>query len=251
MAEAFALSTLSLEVVRDLGGPPWLVAERAAAWERFSAGELPTEAEEVWRYSRVDDLDLDRFRAGPVAGADPTGVPPGPVADLEARAATVVVDNGVVSAVEVPDEAARAGLRITPFRQLEQLGDGAPAFGEVAGSADVFVDLSTALCADGVLVEVAPGAVVTGPIVVTHRLAGEGAMVATRTVVRAGPNSQASVVEELSSSGETMLVLPVLELDLAEGANLDYAFVQTLGRRAWQIGYQGSRVGRDASLRSL
>jgi Fe-S cluster assembly protein SufD len=37
------------------------VAERSAAIERFAAAPMPTTAEEIWRYSRVDELDLDRY----------------------------------------------------------------------------------------------------------------------------------------------------------------------------------------------
>ena len=35
--------------------------QRVAAAERAAAAEWPTPAEEIWRYSRVDELDLDRF----------------------------------------------------------------------------------------------------------------------------------------------------------------------------------------------
>ena len=37
---------------------------RVAAAERAAAGELPTPAEEIWRYSRVDELQLERFTPG-------------------------------------------------------------------------------------------------------------------------------------------------------------------------------------------
>ena len=42
-----------------LPGPDWLVQRRSAAAERFAASELPTAEEEVWRYSRIDELDLE------------------------------------------------------------------------------------------------------------------------------------------------------------------------------------------------
>jgi Fe-S cluster assembly protein SufD len=43
-----------------------MVARRVAAAERAAAMEMPSPAEELWRYSRVDDLDLDRFAPGVV-----------------------------------------------------------------------------------------------------------------------------------------------------------------------------------------
>jgi Fe-S cluster assembly protein SufD len=42
---------------------PW-TDERAAAAERFAATQLPTTAEEIWRYSRIEELDLERFTPG-------------------------------------------------------------------------------------------------------------------------------------------------------------------------------------------
>ncbi|MGI9052735.1 MAG: Fe-S cluster assembly protein SufD [Ilumatobacteraceae bacterium] len=41
--------------------------ERAAAAGRAAAMPFPTPAEEIWRYSRVDELDLERFRPGVVS----------------------------------------------------------------------------------------------------------------------------------------------------------------------------------------
>ncbi len=47
----------------DLVGP--VLEQRLAAAERFAATELPTAEEEIWRYSRIGELDLERF--GPAA----------------------------------------------------------------------------------------------------------------------------------------------------------------------------------------
>ena len=44
-----------------------VLEQRIAAAERFAATELPTSEEEIWRYSRIGELDLDRF--GPAAVA--------------------------------------------------------------------------------------------------------------------------------------------------------------------------------------
>ena len=39
-----------------------------AAAERFAAAELPSAEEEVWRYSRIGDLDLDALTVQPSRG---------------------------------------------------------------------------------------------------------------------------------------------------------------------------------------
>lgn len=54
------MTAFSPDVVRELDGD-WRDLRLAAA-ERFAAAALPTPDEEIWRYSRIDQLDLDRFR---------------------------------------------------------------------------------------------------------------------------------------------------------------------------------------------
>ena len=55
------LEHFSPEAARGLPGPQWLVDRRAAAVERLAAVEWPTSAEEIWRYSRIDELDLGAY----------------------------------------------------------------------------------------------------------------------------------------------------------------------------------------------
>ena len=59
------MSTFTPDAAAALPGPDWLRSRRAAAAESFAAAPLPTTDEEVWRYSRIDDLDLDAFALAP------------------------------------------------------------------------------------------------------------------------------------------------------------------------------------------
>ena len=57
------MTAFTPEAARALGGPDWLVERRrrcGRAARRRSPGRR--DAEEIWRYSRIDELDLDRFR---------------------------------------------------------------------------------------------------------------------------------------------------------------------------------------------
>ena len=56
------LPTFTPDIAANLPGPSWLIRRRAAAAEAFAGSPLPTEKDEVWRYSRIDQLDLDRFQ---------------------------------------------------------------------------------------------------------------------------------------------------------------------------------------------
>ncbi len=78
---------------------------RAEAWERFAASNIPTEAEEVWRYSGIDAFDLDAY--APVTAPGPAGLEPAlavarRLADsLGPRAGLVVTYNGTIEAIEM------------------------------------------------------------------------------------------------------------------------------------------------------
>ncbi|HEY1740243.1 MAG TPA: hypothetical protein VGI86_16130, partial [Acidimicrobiia bacterium] len=51
----------TVDAARRLGGPDWLVEHRLAAAERLDDLAWPTDSEEIWRYSRIDKLDIDEF----------------------------------------------------------------------------------------------------------------------------------------------------------------------------------------------
>jgi Fe-S cluster assembly protein SufD len=58
------------------------------------------------------------------------------------------------------------------------------------------------------------------------------------------------VVEHQASADVVALVDLMVSIDVADAARLRYLNVQDLGPRVTQVGYQASRIGRDASLYS-
>ncbi len=234
-----------------LPGPDWLRARRSAAAERFATLSLPTEAEEIWRYSRISQLDLDAF-APPAPDVDAgVGIPAGLEDVVEAAgplAGLIVVRNGEVSHVEVNPEWASRGLSVG---SIADLPDGDDLLGAVAqSSTDAFTELNTAFLPGAATVRVPAGLAVDKPVLVLHWLDGDGVAAFTRTVVQAGPDSGLTVVEHQASADVGLLVDSVVELELGDAARVRYLNVQDLGPRVWQIGYQASRVGRDATLNS-
>ena len=249
------LSHFTADLSASLPGPPWLRARRHAALERFQAAELPTEAEEVWRYSRIDQLDLDAYAPVPARSAT-EGTLPGAVQPLVdavgERAGLLVMHNGTVTHAELEPDLARRGVVVGSLAGLggDRSDDGAP--GSATDEADPFVDLSTAFAADVALVRVPAGVVVERPIVVVHWVDAEGGAVFPQLVVQTGATAQASILDYVSSpEGVATLTAPVVELDAGPASNLSYVGMQELGRRVWQVGHQTSRVARDATLSSL
>jgi Fe-S cluster assembly protein SufD len=241
-------------------GPDWVQARRAAAFERFASAQLPTDAEEVWRYSRIGQLDLDAYTplTTPTTLADTTSqlsddqqMPPELEEVLAAcgkRAGLIWLRNGRVARVELDPSLAERGVAVG---QLDGTRDGDRILGSVAQPVDVFVDLSEAFTAHPLVVDVPRRVVVEDPIVVLQWVDSPDAAVASRVVVRTGEAAEVTVVDHAASPHSlSALVLPVVELDAGDGSHLSYLNVQALGSRVWQIGYQASRAGRDATLNS-
>ena len=53
---------LTPDLVSALPGPAWLQARRTSAADRAAATPLPRADEEIWRYSRIAEIDLSRYR---------------------------------------------------------------------------------------------------------------------------------------------------------------------------------------------
>jgi Fe-S cluster assembly protein SufD len=124
--------------------------------------------------------------------------------------------------------------------------------GDVAGVRGERVDgvdeLHDRLVAEVVTIDVPRGVTVPHPIVVLHSIEAEGGASAPHLVVRAGEDSDLTVYDHHESDDVAALVLPQVELDVADAARFRYVNVQLHGPQVWQLGRQSSRVGKDASF---
>ncbi|MCU1461407.1 MAG: FeS assembly protein SufD [Acidimicrobiales bacterium] len=227
-------------------GAEWLRARRAGAAERFATTPLPTDAEEVWRYSRVAELELDDF--SPRAGSGAVAVPANVQQTIDATGpwsgVAVAIDGRLVS-IALDDDLAGKGVIIRTAGDADEDTVGRVA---VVG-VDAFTELNAAWSAP-VVVQVPAGVVVERPLLLVHWLGTDGVAAFPHTTVVGGANSEVTVVEYHGSADVHAFVDPVVELDVGDAARMRYLNLQDLGDRVWQIGYQASRVGRDASLLS-
>ena len=192
------LSQITPDTAAALAGPGGLADRRAEAAGRLPEASLPTSEEDVWRYSRIDELDLDRFAPGPT---------------------DTTVTHGDLG-------------RATVHR-----GDGVPAdlLGELPDHGDALVWLHHALVTDPIVIEVPAGTTVADPIVVRHAGAADGTVAAVRLVVRAGADSEVRVVEVFDGGGDGVLI-PRTDLVLDGAARVGYLGAQLLDTAAWAIG---------------
>jgi Fe-S cluster assembly protein SufD len=231
-----------------LGGPGWLRARRSEAVDRLSSRSLPTTDEEVWRYSRVSELEPTDFTL--VAEPPHRAVPP-TVTDLLAslpdRAGAVVVRNGFVVHAELAEPWQAKGVRFGPASTMadaEELVVGDDGW----EPPDYFALANQAFTSDPVALDIPAGLVVEHPFVVVDWLDSVGAAVFPQVVVNAGADSQANLLEWQGSAVVQAFAAPVTRVRLHDAARLGHVVVQTRHDQVWQVANQAARVGRDASL---
>jgi Fe-S cluster assembly protein SufD len=254
-----------------------LQQRRGAAAESFSSLPLPTEKDEVWRYSRIDQLDLDRFHpvTAPSKGPSDRAVvlssePVRSLVDgLGPRSALMVTVDGVLATV-----ASAVDDRLLALGRLSELDRSGTLLGSVVSDPHEFQLLNDAFATEPLVVDIAPGATVDEPIVVVHVVTGaEGDALFPRTVVRAGAGSVAGLVEIAVGTGTALLadgtapaatpvvqpgaaapehlVAPVTEVRVSDDATLSFVSVQSLGPNAWVLAHQASVIGDNATLKSF
>lgn len=193
---------------------------------------LPTADEEIWRYSRIAELDVNAFT--PAGVSDDSTIPDALQRVIDAvpdAAAVVFVRNGHLVSSEVRD----AKIEVV---------DGDAGVEPV----DAFGDLNREH-ATPIAVRVPRGHAATGPVLVLEWTDVDAASTFPHLIVDAGENSEAVVYEHAASpDGIIALTVPVTELRVGPAGRLRYLHGQVLGDRTWQIARQVSSADRDATL---
>jgi Fe-S cluster assembly protein SufD len=245
----------TVDAARALGGPEWLVARRVAAAERVRELTWPTPAEELWRYSRIGELDLARYRP---FSEDELGRPGderapggGPwAAEAGAHSAMVVVRDGRVVHHELDPALEAKGVRVCGIATCEsdQVADLLGAASQ--SSEDAFTVLHDAFLAGGAFVQVPSGVVVEEPILVLHWCEGDQRASFPHTIVSLGEHAEATVLDRFGSPETDHLVDAVTELLVGDDAHLRYLSVQQHGTRTWHLGLQRAVLGRRSTVRT-
>ena len=255
----FTLHTFNAERSATLVGPPWLRERRAAGLAALESSTMPAESEEVWRYTPIDDLDLDEFA--------PVTQPPGTLSRGRRRSSGEMVTSTIGSSVGPAcwsTTATRFPFAVTEVeRHSPSVGvdvvDGAAMVGSVQVGGDALVLLNDAFMPDAVLVDVPAGVVVADPILIVHWCDDEGEADAVRlghlprTCVRLGHGARAAVVEVYAGPAGAVrsLVVPVTELAAGDDASLSYVSLQILNDATWFIARLAARGGADSVVRTF
>jgi Fe-S cluster assembly protein SufD len=238
------MTAFTADAAAALPGPSWLKRRRTEAFARFEAAGLPSTDEEVWRYSRIDELELDAYVPGTGGGDQPIPDRAVRVVSLVEPAAEAITLDGGMCAFNTHDEHVELGT--ATIEGAERL------LGAITGDAtDPFTALNDAFAADPVVLRVPPGTAISRPVIAVHHGTADGEASFPRLVIDAGDGSELTVLEVNLSGDGAGLVVPVTEINVGRGANVRYISVQQLGFATWQIGLQASRVAQEGTLRSV
>lgn len=264
--------SFTARVARSLGGPEWLVERRLYALERFAASPPPVVDEDLWRYSRISELDLEQYvpsgtgatvglRSAPEVDAWPESAA---LLDLVGeRSGLAVVVDGVPVSFELSAAASATGAVLGSVLDdprgsdvLDQVTRLNSATGKEEHEPDVFDHLADAFLRDAVVLSVPARARIDHPIVIVHLLGPSGATdvaqaVSARTVIDLGEAAEATVIELFVSGDGALLVVPIVDIAVGDAALLSYNAIQQLGAGAWQLAHQRIRAGRDSTIRTF
>ncbi len=232
---AFDLNTLAR--AKTLA-PAWRASQMDAAFEVFESLSEPSGAEEDWRY--VDfDLAFSELR--------PVEAPGAALGDdrfttaLSTRSGRVLIVDG--SVVEASSEVATVS-------RFSTIGDDPAIPHLLPVDHNKLAAAHTAFAHDGVMIELAPDAVMESPLVVEVQATTEGTATFPHVVVRIGENAEGAVVVGYrSAEGARLLMVPRVDIEVGDGGRLRYLSVQGVDEAATTVLHQRVLLGRDATSR--
>jgi Fe-S cluster assembly protein SufD len=235
---------------RGGSSPAWVRELRERGASRFGELGFPTVRHEEWRFTNVAPVADTPFRL--------TDKAPTNAAELVARvaipgaAARVVILNGRFSP-ELSD-LGKSGDGVYAGSLAKAIASGLPETAQLAQLAwdtAPFVALNTAFLDDGALVVVPARTALGAPIHIVVLSGGAAkSMAHPRTLIVAGPNSEARVAQTfLGAPGESHFTNAVTEVVVGENATLDLYTDQRETDLAYHISTLHAKIGRAATFR--
>ena len=238
---------------RPEGGPRWLEDLRSRGAARFTALGIPTVRDEEWRFTNVAALNSIEFA--------PAGQMSGAAERLHGFAYTdapvrLVIVNGrfdtTLSRVKGLPQGVQAGSLAAAMKDHADVVQ--RYFGQLADfTSRSFAALNTAFVQDGAFVHLPDGAIVDTPIHIIFVSGADGSTVMAhpRTLIVAGANAQAKIVESyIGAAGETYFTNAVSEVFVGENASVDHYKVQRESLDAFHIASLHAHTSRSSRFSS-
>ncbi len=251
-----ALSDI-LAIARDrLPGTGKVADHRRQAFDAYERVGLPHRRIEDWKYT---DLRVLMREVLPLAAAPDAAALARAGAALKLHAIEGVRRLVLVDGVFAPKLSEVAdlgkGLSIRTLRDLLEAGDTAlHALLFAPENSDSMVALNSAMMTDGLVIEVADGAVLTQPLHIVHIASGAApAAMFTRSLLKVGKAASATLVESYiaADGAKAYQVHDSLVVSIGDGARLDHVRLIEDGREAFNISSAVLRLGANAHFNTF
>jgi Fe-S cluster assembly protein SufD len=250
-----ALSDLFAIAGDRLPGAGAIADARRQAFDAYQRAGLPNRRVEDWKYTdlRVLMRDVLPLAAAPDAAAlTRAGKALEPHA-IEGVRRLVLVDG--VFAPALSDMAGlEKGLGIRSLREALEAGEVPPAQLFAPDTSDAMVALNSAMMTDGLVIEVADGAVLSKPIHIVHiASAAVPAAMFTRSLLRLGKAAGATLVESYiaAEGAKTYQVHDSLVVSIGDNARLDHVRLIEDSREAFNISSAVVSLGAHAHFNTF
>jgi Fe-S cluster assembly protein SufD len=228
---------------------------REAGLDQFQEMDFPTSRNEDWKFTSVAPLVKVPFELGPKAVGS-SSLRQRITAEHLPNAIRLVFLNGRFApdlSTKQEPQGITVGRLATLAGKSELVED---YLGKLAdGSDHIFTALNTAFLSDGAVVLLPRGKVLTEPIQLLLVTMAEGKRIMShpRTLVVAGANSQATIIETYLSAGtqeDVYFTNAVTEIAVGENAVIDHTKVQKESIRAFHIANTQIHQARSSNFSS-
>ena len=228
-----------------------LGATRDAAFARFTSTGFPTTRHEEWRHTNVQPIAQTEFVRASATDVQAAAAEPFLLAaEMPHR---VVLVNGRWSKSLSSVDSLPEGLSVRGLREVLESSTSLRGSLSSTPAQTPFVDLNTAFFEDGVVVEVAPKAVIADPlhILCLTSPARQPMMVSPRIVIVAGELSQIFIVESYAGVTDGVsLTNAVTQVDIGPGAMVDHVKFQREQPSVFHMSATFARVDRAGRFTS-
>lgn len=207
--------------------PTWFQQGQAQAWEQFLTLPSPTRSDEMWRFANLKQNSLESFVLAPeVMHGDEIVSRSQGIGDVAAK--LIFANNRLIhqDVVSLPKGVILLSLEEALKNHEELFHEYFMRYASRLGSLK-FSMLSHAQLRTGAFLYLPPGVILQKPIEIWHWVEGAHSAIFPHTLLVAGKNSQASVLERFSSlREEPNFACSMNDLIVEEEACLNYACVQ-------------------------
>ena len=215
--------------------------QRDSALEKLSETEFPSPEQEIWRYSKIFDLDLESLK-------------PSFSSPDDKKTESSFLDTKDLSLVSINDGwlGSPKGSNFLDSSQvyLGSLADMGKEFAHIEENfnkpKDFFDCLNRSYNPETLVIHVPDGVALESPIYIKIQSVTSDLVVCPRIVVNLGENSEVKIVEHHLSGTGVSLSIPVLDVHVGQNSRLKHCVIQNLGEETWQVSKQNFQLEKDS-----